>query len=320
VVGEPTAVGQELKERATLQGPPATIFAVAFAADGKMLASSSDDGTITLWDVATGKKRAALKTAGAGPLAFSPDGKTLAAGGWPDIKLWDVTTGKVRATLKGHTAFVRCVAFSPDGKTLASGADSRAAQVSPDADTTIRLWDVAKGEEQATLKGHTAPIYAVAFSPDGKIVASGSWDKTIRMWDVATGKEKRALKQTGHVTALAFSPDGKTVAWGRTLAPGVNLLDAATGKERAALKGHTSDVGCLAFSADGKLLASGSVDGVIKLWYMATSKERKTVKGDAVSVYSVAFSPDGKLLASGGSQGAVRLWDVEMPVERQGNK
>jgi WD40 repeat protein len=326
VAGEPMAVGQEPKERATLRGH-ATIIALAFAPDGKLLASSSDEGTITLWDVATGKKGDTLKRAGAASLAFSPDGKTLAAGGWPDIQLWDVTTGKVKATLKGHTAFVRCVAFSPDGKTLASGADSKTATFSPSADTTIRLWDVATGKERATLKGHTAPVYSVTFSPDGKTVASGSWDKTIRMWEATTGKEKKALKQSDHVTALAFSPDGKTLASGRTRASDskddsaerVRLLDAAVGVERAALKGHTSDVGCLAYSADGKLLASGSIDGVIKLWHVATGKERATIKGDAISVYSLAFSPDGRLLAAGGSSGAVKLWDVaagEQPPDK----
>jgi WD40 repeat protein len=320
VAGEPTAVGQQPKERATLQGPAATISAVTFAPDGKLLASSSDDGTIILWDVATGKRRATLKMAGAAPLAFSPDGKTLAAGGWPDITLWDVATGKVKATLKGHTAFVRCVAFSPDGKTLASGADSKTVSFSLAADTTIKLWDVGTGKERATLKGHTAPVYSVAFSPDGKTLTSGSWDKTIRLWEAATGKEKKALKQSDHVTALAFSPDGKTLASGRTRASEsderVRVLDAATGEDRAALKGHTSDVGCLAYSADGKLLASGSIDGVIKLWDVAASKERATVKGDAVSVYSLAFSPDGKLLAAGGSTGAVKLWDVAAGEQR----
>ena len=89
-----------------------------------------------------------------------------------------------------------------------------------------------------------------------------------------------------------------------------------TGEVFAALKGHTSDVGCLAYSADGKLLASGSIDGVIKLWDVAASKERATVKGDAVSVYSLAFSPDGKLLAAGGSTGAVKLWDVAAGEQR----
>jgi WD40 repeat protein len=129
---------------------------------------------------------------------------------------------KLRDTLKGHMAFVSSVAYSPDGKTLASGS----------ADTTIKLWDVATGKEQATLKGHTDnTVTSVAYSPDGKTLASGSWETTIKLWDVATGKEQATLKgHTHYVYSVAYSPDGKTLASG-SYDETIKLWDVATGKQ-----------------------------------------------------------------------------------------
>jgi WD40 repeat protein len=125
-------------------------------------------------------------------------------------------------------------------------------------------------KERATLKGHTEPVRSVAFSPDGKTVASGSEDRTIKLWEVATGKERATLK--GHieeVSSVAFSPDGKTLASG---GKDIELWDVATGKERATLKGHKGDVISVAYSPDGKTLASCSVDKTIKLWGLKTDK------------------------------------------------
>jgi adenine-specific DNA methylase len=226
-----------------------------------LLASGSEDTTIKLWDVATGKEQASLKGV-TGGAAFSPDGKTLASGSQDNtIKLWDFATGKELITLPGHKDAVTCVAYSPDGKTLASGSQ----------DNTIKLWDVARGEEQATLQGHIRMVPSVAFSLDGKTLASASYDHTIKLWDVATCKEQTTLKgHTGVVMCLAFSPDGKTLAWGGG-AQTVELWDVARGKELATLKGHTAWVTSVAFSSDGTTLASGG-DGTIKLWNVARDK------------------------------------------------
>ena len=246
-------------------------------------------------------------------VAFSPDGKTLASGSEDKtIKLWDVATGKEQATLKGHTDAVSSVAFSPDGKTLASGSE----------DKTIKLWDVATGKEQATLKGHTRGVVRgvqpgrqdaglgergqddqAVGRGDGQGTGHpqgthgqgvrpwrsartarrwprGAMDKTIKLWDVATGKEQATLKgHTDAVCSVAFSPDGKTLASGEQ-----RQDDQAVGRGDGQGTGHPQGthgrgVRPWRYSPDGKTLASGSEDQTIKLWDVATGKEQATLKG-----------------------------------------
>ena len=207
---------------------------------------------------------------------------------------------KLSATLRGHTSYVSSVAYHPDGKTLASGSK----------DKTIKLWDLATGEEQATLEGHTDDVYSVAYSPDGKILASCSKDATIKLWDAKTRTGKGTLKgHGGGVSCLAFSPDKTTLASG-SADQTIKLTDVATGKERHRLTGHTQMVWSVAFNPDGKTLASGSDDQTIKLWDVQTGKERATLKGHTLRVTSAAFSPDGTTLASGSEDETIKLWDV----------
>ena len=149
-----------------------------------------------------------------------------------------------------------------------------------------------------TLTGHTNGVFHVAYSPDGKLLATSSKDHTVKLWDAASGKEVRALK--GHandVYSTAFRPDGKVLA-SASEDKTIRLWEVATGKELQVLRGHSGDVYGLAFSPEGKVLASGSMDHEVRLWDAGTGKELRVLRGHGSRVCTVAFSPDGKRLAS----------------------
>jgi parallel beta-helix repeat protein len=194
---------------------------------------------------------------------------------------------------------------------------SFAIKIATGDDGSTQTVGVLSPEHIRTLSGHTGFVCSVAFSPDGKILASGSFDWTIKLWDVATGRELRTLQgHTSPVYSVAFSPDGKILA----SASGDNtikLWDVATGTLLRTFKGHTYWVYSVAFSPDGKVLASGSLDKTIKLWDVTKGTLLRTLTGHTRDVHSVAFSPDGKILASGSGDGTILLWDVEAALGKR---
>ncbi|MBN3868923.1 serine/threonine-protein kinase [Nostoc sp. JL33] len=317
----------------TLKGHSSMVHAIAISPDGQFIASGSNDKTIKLWQLRTGKLVRQLGRWSSGhssmvhSVAFSPissklsyqgeSGKSariadlkwgvLASGSWDNtIKLWDVNTGKEIRTLIGHANWVNSVAFSPDGKFLASGS----------ADCTIKVWQVHTGIEIQTITGHCDSVSSVAYSPrtpttnskDRQLLASASNDYTIKLWQVYTGKNICTL--TGHsffVNCIAFSEDGEILASG-SADNTIKLWHVNTGREIRTLIGHSDSVWSVAFSQDGQFLASGSWDNTIKLWHVDSGREISTLTGHSNYVRCVAFSANGQILISGGDDDTIKIW------------
>ncbi|HWG41350.1 MAG TPA: WD40 repeat domain-containing protein [Gemmataceae bacterium] len=301
------ATGQERLSFASHYGG---VNSIAYSPDGRLIATASDDCTIRLWNADTSKPKDMLRGHGrrVNALAYSPDGKCLASASSDGTAiLWDMETRKMRFRCEGHGNQVRAVAFSPDGKTLVIGGYN----------SIIQSWDVRTGKELRTIEQeeHTN---ALAFSPDGALLAGGS--VSLHLYDARTARLLRNVKTEPTITSLAFSPDGRTLACGgdsETI-----LWELASGKERARLPGHWNQRGALAFSPDGKLLASGSHDmggdmnEVVHVWELATGKELGAFRGHEQPVFGVAFSPDGKRLATASGDATTLIWNLAAVAKR----
>jgi WD40 repeat protein len=292
---------------------PGVASPVTFSPRGGALATAGEKD-IVVWDVAQHSKLASFPAGnggnggGAGPIAVSPDGRTLAIGGVDSTKiiLWDLVRRVQVSTLAiqppGQTAPAAtgnfALAFSPDGQTLAANG--------PDG-SDILLWDTSSGVPVADLRGgHDRGVFSLTFSPDGRTLASGGHDAKVILWDVAKRAKLAGLQADGDVWSVAFNPDGRTLAsadGGRHIA----LWDVTRHTRSATLTGHTSTVVSVAFSPDGRTLASAGDDTNVALWDL--TGQHPLVSASLASASSpFAFSPDGRLLASGDGKN-VLVWD-----------
>ncbi len=314
--------------------------AVAFAPDGRTLATGSADHTVKLWNTTTHQLAATLAghTDAVTAVAFAPDGRTLAtAGADHTVKLWNTTTHGEIATLTGHTNTVNAVVFSPDGQTLATGSsdgqvrlwdtatrkttstiDQNAGTVmavafSPDSrslaaagsDRRVRLWSTASRRLMGILTGPQDAVRSLAFSPNGRTLVAAGDDGTPRLWNVSARRALAAMKQgESSLTAATFSPDGHTLATADM--EGVRLWDSRTHHEIGRLN---EDANAVVFSPDGRTLATVGRYAKVKLWSTATRRIITTL-GDTATALRAAFSPDGDTLATTFSNGTVQLWDV----------
>ena len=170
-------------------------------------------------------------------------------------------------------------------------------------------WDRLIHSPLLDLNGHSDAVTSVAFSPDGKFLASASWDKTIKVWDAKSGQETLSLRHPGGAGTIVFSPDAKRLASAGSDGT-LRVWDVMSGQETLRIPGHTEEVSDVVFSPDGKRLASASYDKTVKVWDATTGQEILTLKGTNVEVSCLAFSPDGKWLASDGVSGAITMWDA----------
>jgi RNA polymerase sigma factor (sigma-70 family) len=275
---------------------------VAFTPDGRRALSSSEDRTVRLWDVETGRelRRCEGHTERVFSVACSADGRRALSGSADDtMRLWDLDTGKELLRLTGHTGAVVGVTFSPDGRRALSASKDR----------TLRLWDLNTGREVRRYEGHTDEAWSVVFSTDGRRALSSGQDRTMRWWDVETGRELRRF--AGHTAAVdnaVLSADGRR-ALSSSGDRSVRLWEVETGRELRRFS-HPAGVVSVALSPDGRWAVSGAQDGVVRLWEVETGRELRHFQGHTALVFSVVFSPDGRRALSGSSDRTLRLWDL----------
>jgi WD40 repeat protein/predicted Ser/Thr protein kinase len=318
------------QDAAILHGHTGAVIGVAFAADGRRLASLSSetfwswsgDATVRLWDVDPLATLPVLRghTRAIYPVAFSPDCHWIASGGWDSkVRLWDAATGEPCAILP-HPGIVRTLAFGPDGRWLVSGGDG---------DDRFRIWDVATARVRKAIRGPGMRIVGLAVSPDGARVAVTGWDEDgkshLGVYDRASGE--RLFSPEGG--ALAYSPDGRWMAVRDADEKTILLLDAQTHGTVTQFRGHEKYVYAAAFSPDSRRLASCSQDHKVRLWQVEpltqpsppaaggedSVRECQVLHGHTGEVYAAAFHPDGTRLATAGRDGAIWLWNLARGAE-----
>lgn len=330
---------KENKPLTTLKGHTAAVRAVACSPDGTTVATASEDASVKLWKTSDWSERASL--AGAEGVmfwcvSFSPGGRTLAAGAFDgSVKLFDPADGKERKTLRGPTDAVTAVAFAPGALEIIAGsvdkslrrwkADTGVSTVAEAKSTDVEKTPTLKPAEAVTalnavLLNVEQPVSSLSFSKDGKRLAVGTGAYrvagSLQLWDVA--KRERIWKSDEFkygLPAVAFSTDEQRIAMGTFTDNFVRTFDVSNGKQLKEIRGHRAKVTGIAFSPNGKLFATASLDRDCKIWDASTNKEQKTLIGHSDYVYSIVFSPDGNRLLSGSSDRTARLWDVESGKE-----
>ncbi len=318
------------------------LLRASYSSDGTRLVSRSSEGSVWIWDAATGKELAEFTGPEKfdGDVEFSPNGAlVLAAARDGKIWVWDTETKAHITTLTGHTSAVSYAAFVDDTRIVSASADGTArvwdartgkesrlfrhdgpiikASLSPDAtrlatasgDKTARIWSIKEGAEPVVYRGHTAMVSSVRWSPDGERVVSASADNTARVWDARTGASLANFQHSGRASNAEFSPDGASVVSYATQGD-PQVWNAASGALRFPLVGHTNGVLNARFSADGRWILTSSRDNTVRLWDAKTGVESSCLRGHLESPWTARFSPDGKHVMTTGDT-TLRIWNIE---------
>ena len=276
--------------------------------DSQLIASSSLDETVQIWNPLTGDNVLTYRgnSLQAQAITWSPDGKFIASTSGllsETVHIWDTSTGHSspkHATYAGHAESIQALAWSPDGKFIASASD----------DATVQVLNATTGRTIFTYRGHRLGVKTVAWSPDGKRITSGSEDKTVQVWDAATGGNIVAYYAHGDkVNSLTWSPGGTHLASASDDAT-VQVWDASTGRKVFTYSGHAASVTGVAWSPDGTRIASSSLDETVQVWHAITGHSIFTYSGHSDWVSTVAWSPDGQCIASGSWDKTIQVWKI----------
>jgi WD40 repeat protein len=291
--------------RLTLSGHRAAVSSVVFLPDAKTLASASRDGSVRLWNLATGQSIAEFQHSdGVQSVAVSKDGKTLVSGGWQNtIHVWDIGSRTQLFVLTNHTAWVSSLAFSPDGKSL----------VSASADHTLRLWDAATWQEIDTLRGHHDEVSGVIFSPDGKWLLSGAKNGEVKIWNpVRERREVNFLKWPDDLRGYTVASDGSAVG---VLHHDGNIslweLPSLRQTARCLLPDSQANLILFDLAPRGKRIAYITRDGWLKVWDCEIGQELRRIQHNWARTFVFEFSSTGRILVSGGESPFMTLWDAE---------
>ncbi len=284
------------------------IHMLAWSPSGKLIASTSVDETIQIWNPMTGANVLTQRTNSlqAPSITWSPDGKFIAftSGLASDtVQIYDASSGRIstsHATYTEHEESIHALAWSPDGKYIASAGE----------DNMVQVWDVTTGLTVYTYQGHSLCVTNVAWSPDSTRIASCSEDKTVQVWEATRGGDIFVYyAHLDKVNAVTWSPGGTHVASASEDGT-VHVWDSSSGRKALTYPGHSGGITDVAWSCDGLRLASSSLDETVQIWHVMTGSALFTYTGHTDWVSSVAWSPDGQYLASGSWDKTIQVWQV----------